>query len=728
MSKHIAMLCMSLDIGGAETHIFELSKQLHKEGHTVTVFSNGGVYEEALVQTGVRHVKAPLHCKNLSALWRSYRILLKEFRKNRPSVVHSHTRISNFIGKLVCKKLKIPMVTTVHFNFRSGFFFRLFSDWGCRALAVSEDLKTYVVDEYGYNPNHVTLTVNGIDMDRFQKKEDPSFRSSIGISPDQKMILLVSRLDKESSIHVSRFLDIAPAIHQINPNTRVVIVGDGKAFGEFEQRAAKINAQCGTDYILLQGAKTNIEQYTASADLFIGISRSALEAMSAGVPTILLGNLGYLGLYSEKIRRECIETNLTCRGYPYPSDSDLSALISDCLSNSDLFANINDGQALVRECFSIETMSKTANKVYNEAINETRPLDFMISGYYGSHNFGDDLTLKGLINSLNGAKGTVLSCNPKNTAVSDHVRVLHRFDLPKIKKTMKKTKVFLLGGGSILQDATSNRSIFYYHYIMKMAIRCHCKTMLYANGIGPITNKRNRKKTIKLLNKVDLITVRDADSADLLRKFNISKPVIVTADDVFSFDISSVSPASKLPQAKEKTIVGVNFKLDPQATHTLLEIAEGLKELSQKYQFFYYLIPYHIGQDLPLLQKLHALLPEISAPIEATADPISTIRYAAACDYHICERLHGQVMSTILGKPFLPVNYDPKNQSFSMQIGLDEYLLGHDSITKTALIQSFEKVLENEETIRSKLTDYTKNAHKTALLNRNYLTDLIGSY
>ena len=59
MSKHIAMLCMSLNIGGAETHIFELSKQLRKEGNTVTVFSNGGVYEEALTKTGVRHVSAP---------------------------------------------------------------------------------------------------------------------------------------------------------------------------------------------------------------------------------------------------------------------------------------------------------------------------------------------------------------------------------------------------------------------------------------------------------------------------------------------------------------------------------------------------------------------------------------------------------------------------------------------------------------------------------------------
>ncbi len=728
MSKHIAMLCMSLNIGGAETHIFELSKQLQKEGHTVTVFSNGGVYEEALTKTGVRHITAPLHCKNLSALRKSYKILLKEFRKNRPSVVHSHTRISNFIGKLVCRKLKIPMVTTVHFNFRSSFFFRLFSTWGSRALAVSEDLKTYVVDNYGYNPDHVTLTVNGIDMERFSKHDESAFRASLGINPDQKMILLVSRLDKEASVHISHFLRVAPAIFQNAPNTRVVIVGDGKAFDEFKAKADQINRQCGTNYVLLQGARTNIEQYTAAADLFVGISRSALEAMATGLPTILLGNLGYLGLYSEKIRKECIETNLTCRGYPYPTDNDLTELICQCLTQTDLSQNISDGQALVRECFSIETMSRTANQVYNEAINEERPLDFMVSGYYGSRNFGDDLTLKGLTEHLNNAKGTVLSCNPQATSVPENVQVLHRFHLRKIKKAMKQTKVFLLGGGSILQDTTSNRSIFYYNYIMRMALRCHCKTMLYANGIGPITKERNRLQTIKLLNKIDLITVRDADSADLLCQFKVDRPIIVTADDAFSQDLSAVVPAQRSPQSEGKTVVGINFKLQTEATETLKEIANGLKILAEKHSLFYYLIPYHLGQDLPPLQALNEQLPEISTVIQPDAAPLSTIQYAAACDFHICERLHAQIMSTILGKPYLPVDYDPKNRSLSIDIGLEDYLINHDSITADRLINAFEKVIDDKERIKDLLQAYTLRAHETALLNRQYLTTLIGDY
>lgn len=725
MSKQIAMLCMSLNIGGAETHIFELSKQLQKEGNNVTVFSNGGVYEDALTKTGVRHVNAPLHCKSLSALRKSYKILLKEFSENRPSVVHSHTRISNFIGKRVCKKLKIPMVTTVHFNFRSSFFFRLFSDWGCRALAVSDDLKNYLVNNYGYNPDHVTLTVNGIDMERFSKHDESDFRASLGIKPDQKMILLVSRLDKEASVHVARFLEVAPQIYKNKPDTRVVIVGDGKAFEEFKEKANAINAQCGTEFILLQGAQTNIEQYTAAADLFVGISRSALEAMSTGVPTILLGNLGYLGLYSEKIRKECIETNLTCRGYPYPSNEDLIKLICDCLGNLDLSETINDGQALVRECFSIETMSKTANKAYTEAINENRPLDFMISGYYGSSNFGDDLTLKGLNNYLSDKKGTVLSCNPQNTNVPQNVQVLHRFHLPKIKKALKQTKVFLLGGGSILQDATSNRSLFYYSYIMKMAVRCHCKTMLYANGIGPITKKRNQKRTIKLLNQIDLITVRDCDSAELLHSFNITTPIVVTADDVFSQSFPQKSTEQTIEQ---KNIVGVNFKLSAETDERIEELAKALAILAEKHRLFYYLIPYHLGQDLLPLQSIHKIIPDISKVIHPNGDPLTTVQAIASCNYHICERLHGQIMSTIFGIPVLPIDYDPKNRSFAVEIGLEDYLVGHDDLTAESLTAAFEKVLRDKTKIKERLQNYAQQAKETALQNRHFLSELIESY
>lgn len=723
MGKHIAILCMSLNIGGAETHIFELAKGLKAMGHEITVFSNGGVYADALEEAGIRHVQTPMHTKGINSLIKSYRILKKEFKKNRPAVVHSHTRISNFIGNLVCKALGIPMVTTVHFNFRVGVFFKWFSTWGCRALAVSEDLKNYLVDNYNYDPNHVNLTVNGIDMARFSKKELPEFRQSLGILPDQKMILMVTRLDKEASVHVSNFFRIAPEIFRSVPNARVVVVGDGKLFPVFAKEAAEINRQFGEELIKLQGAKTNIEQYTAVADLFVGISRSALEAMASSVPTILLGNLGYLGLYSDDIRKECIETNLTCRGYSYPDDSEIAKLVIECLGEKDLTRSVIDGKKLVQERYSIQTMATTADTMYREAIECARPLDYMISGYYGSDNFGDNLTLRCLMDHLEGKKGTVLTHDVNNTQVPEKVHKIHRFHLWKIRKAMKNTKVFMLGSGSLLQDSTSNRSIFYYRYITSMAIRNHCKTMLYANGIGPISRKWNQKRTAALLNKIDFITVRDQDSLDLLDKLKVRTPAILTADDAFSYSFNDKA-VSPIKEAEGKTIVGINFKLD-RGEDTLREIAAALSELADKHNLFYYLIPFHFSQDHHQLEALQRLLPGSSFLVEATAEPQILNRYVAACKYQIYERLHGQIMATMMGTPFLPINYDPKNRSLMAQIGMDDYLLNHADLSKERIIESFEKVLCDQEQIRKRLAAYTSTARKDALKNQEHLHRMI---
>ncbi len=727
MGKHIAILCMSLNIGGAETHIFELARGLKDAGHEVTVFSNGGVYAESLEKVGIRHIQAPLHTKTLSALRKSYQILKREFTRNRPSVVHSHTRISNYVGSLVCRKLDIPMVTTVHFNFRADFFFRSFSVWGCRALAVSEDLKEYLVQNYHYNPDHVSLTVNGIDMERFCKQNLPDFRASLGVKEDQKLILLVSRLDKESSVHVDHFLRIAPEIYKKAPETRVVIVGSGKLFPAFARRAAEINEACGTDFILLQGAKTNIEQYTAVADLFVGVSRSALEAMSSSVPTVLLGNLGYLGLYSDEIRKECIETNLTCRGYPYPSDEEITALILRCLGNEDLSKNIDDGLRLVQEQFSVSTMAATAEKVYLEAIESHRPLDYMISGYYGSDNFGDNLTLRCLMDHLKDRSGSVLTHNIENTYVPEHVQKIHRFDLRSIRKTMKKTKVFLLGSGSLLQDSTSNRSLFYYLFITGMAMRHHCKTLLYSNGIGPISRKQNRKMTASILNRIDCITVRDHDSMELLKELGVQQ-AILTADDSFSFDYTGLEPYPVIDAAAGRSIVGVNFKLDHRDDTLLNDIAEALTHLAQKHNLYYYLIPFHITQDQPQLSALHTLIPEISHLVDPTAEPQRLIRYLSVGKYQIFERLHGQIMATMLNTPFLPINYDPKNHSLITQIGLNRYLLNHDQLSKDSLIEKFEMLLEDQESIRIKLAEYTASAQQKAQLSHQYLQEMIDNY
>ena len=77
----ILMATMGLDIGGAETHIVELSKQLKQQGHDIAIVSNGGVYVPEITAAGIRHYEAPLHLRALGPMRKSRRILKQVMRE-----------------------------------------------------------------------------------------------------------------------------------------------------------------------------------------------------------------------------------------------------------------------------------------------------------------------------------------------------------------------------------------------------------------------------------------------------------------------------------------------------------------------------------------------------------------------------------------------------------------------------------------------------------------------
>ena len=93
----ILMATMGLDIGGAETHIVELAKELKKEGHDVCVAAHGGVYVPELEAAGIRHYPVPMHRRNLRCMLKSYFLLRRIIREERPDIVHAHARIPAFL-------------------------------------------------------------------------------------------------------------------------------------------------------------------------------------------------------------------------------------------------------------------------------------------------------------------------------------------------------------------------------------------------------------------------------------------------------------------------------------------------------------------------------------------------------------------------------------------------------------------------------------------------------
>ena len=86
-----------------------------------------------------------------------------------------------------------------------------------------------------------------------------------------------------------------------------------------------------------------------------------------------------------------------------------------------------------------------------------------ICGAYGHGNTGDEAILEAIITQMRsidpGIPITVLSRKPEETAALYGVEALHSFRIPDILRVMRRTKLFINGGGSLIQDVTSSRSL-----------------------------------------------------------------------------------------------------------------------------------------------------------------------------------------------------------------------------------------------------------------------------
>ena len=136
----ILLATMGLDIGGAETHITELAKELVRRGHEVIVASNGGVYEAEITAAGARHFSVPLNRRRPIPMLRSLVRLNGIIKREKPDVVHAHARIPGFLCGIIRRFRKFPFVTTAHWVFESGGALGFLTNWGEKTVAVSEDI------------------------------------------------------------------------------------------------------------------------------------------------------------------------------------------------------------------------------------------------------------------------------------------------------------------------------------------------------------------------------------------------------------------------------------------------------------------------------------------------------------------------------------------------------------------------------------------------------------
>jgi len=664
-----------MDIGGAETHVLELCRALKAKGLDVYIASNGGTYEKELEDCGIKHFCVPLHKKGPGSLIKSYNMLKRIIRDNNIRLVHAHARIPAFLCGLLKRKLKFTFVTTAHLDFKVTWYFRMLSNWGDAALAVSEDLKKYLVNEYKMKEEDVALTINGIDTEKFSPEVDGTeIRQEFGLAPKQRLIVYLSRMDADRSQPAHVLVECAEGIYKHDNNAVILIVGGGDDFEAVKAEADAANAKIGVEVIKIAGARTDANKIVAAADIYVAGARAALEGMASGKPVILSYGQGYLGVFEEPILEAAIETNFCCRGYEQTSKERLTADITKLLDNGkEQLTKLGEfGRNVVVERYSMERMADDAIGLYNKALkmsDDEKRWDVVISGYYGFNNHGDDAILKTIIDDLRGYNPNirimVLTLRTKEIAKQHNVDVTNRYNLLKITKRLKQTKLLIYGGGSLIQDGTSSRSLWYYLHIIKAALKSGVRVMLYANGIGPLNVEANKVRAANVLNKIDVITLRDTASLETLNDIGVKAPVIdVTADVVFGVKNTAPEEGHKVLETlglagKQFFCISVrNWRTLP--ADFIEQIAAYADEMAEEHGLAVLFISMQSQNDTAITRRIMA---EMKQPSYFAGENLSVNTYLGICEkavFMVAMRLHAAIYAMKCRKPVVGIIYDPK--------------------------------------------------------------------
>jgi len=314
---------------------------------------------------------------------------------------------------------------------------------------------------------------------------------------------------------------------------------------------------------------------------------------------------------------------------------------------------------------------------YEMLLHSQKPIKAAISGYYGYGNLGDDAILlaiqQQMARSGRPIELHVLSRRPEHTAKQYGLRAVQRFNPFHVFRTLRECDVLISGGGSLLQDKTSTRSLLYYTTLIHLAKRLGKPVFMYANGIGPISREKNRRKVRDCVEICDVVTLRDKDSLDELKALGVTRQdMVITGDPVFTLlpPLEEIDPLADLSAESGSGIIGISVRSIPDMTNFPREFAKVCDRLvTEQGKTIVFLIMQE-SIDEPLSRAVQQMMTQPSYLKKAPGDLPSMLSLIRGMDTVIAMRLHTIIFAANVNVPVIGCNYDPKVASMLNILGL----------------------------------------------------------
>jgi polysaccharide pyruvyl transferase CsaB len=298
-------------------------------------------------------------------------------------------------------------------------------------------------------------------------------------------------------------------------------------------------------------------------------------------------------------------------------------------------------------------------------------LRLLISGYYGAGNLGDEALLAGLLAGLRGSPvdPLVASFDPAATAREHGVAAVHRYlGLP---AAVWRCDALLSGGGGLLQDATSSRSLGYYLGVIRLARTLRRPAVVFGQSLGPLS-PAGKARVRRALKHVPL-ALRDRPSLELANRLGLR--AVGVADTALL--LPRLAPADRDGDGAA-TLVLVPRAGYPAVGNALADL--GRRHLAAGGRVR--LVSLHREHDAGEMTRLRWALPAGEAREPAT---VAELRWALAGVHAVVSgRLHGLVLGAALGTPVAGLAYDPKVSGFAHDIGAPVVAVARSSLNASA--------------------------------------------
>ncbi|OAB42915.1 polysaccharide pyruvyl transferase CsaB [Paenibacillus glacialis] len=344
----------------------------------------------------------------------------------------------------------------------------------------------------------------------------------------------------------------------------------------------------------------------------------------------------------------------------------------------------------------------------------TTPQTIVISGYYGYKNSGDEAVLQSILTALEeqskaagiNLQPVVLSIDPEWTKSTYGVQAVHRMKLAEVRQAIKSSCGLISGGGSLLQDVTSSKTIPYYLGIIKLAQWMGKPTFIYSQGVGPVSRGMFHSMIKSVFKKCAYISVRDQESAELLRSMGLKGQSI----DIVPDPVMGLHPKERSDVLNEHVeyinedlpVIGISVRYWEKDRKELLKIVESLQVVMQKQPVHLRFLPFHLPIDVEASQYMMDLLGDVSSTgsrITLCSDavhPQDMLWEINQCQLVIGMRLHSLIYAANAHVPMIGISYDPKINQFLERLVLQP-VGDTSSLESSALSSEIERMLFNEE-------------------------------